>query len=628
MDTAAPKLSLVRFGDYELDLRTTELRKAGIPVRLQNQPARVLALLVGRGGAVVTREDIVLHIWGSETFVDFEHGLNSAIRQIRSALRDDPENPSFLETVPKRGYRFIAKIEIVAPDPEIQLLPTVPPGGGIRPQSLLHKPLVIAGILLSLIVAGIAGFQVFRKTSPLAQIDSLAVLPLTSGTDLDAEYLSDGIADGITNSISRLPNLRVMARSTVAAFKERQKQSDPRGFGRGLNVRAVLTSRLTEHGDSVDVEAELVDVSSGAQLWGKHYSYPLAEVFAVQEAISEDVSSGLRPRLTPAARNQLARVSTRNGEAYRLYLTGRYLMNKWTEDGLHDAADFFRQAIAKDQNYASAYAGLADDYAIMGYFGYLRPSDAFNQAEQAGRRAVSLQEDLSEAHISLALVDFLYRWNYPAANDEIQRALQLDPNSAWAHIVSCWYELGEGNTRQGVSQCQRAVELDPVSLFYMCVLDNSHYFARDYDGAIQIALAVLQLDASYPQAYLDLASNYSAKGMYKEAVQQWLQFYKLTGRIKEAQSLKRAFDQAGYPGYLRQEIVNNLASYDHGKLGSAENLAEDYAALGDKDAAFEWLENAYSARAEVSFLKVDPSFDGLRSDPRYADLLRRMGLPK
>jgi len=481
---------------------------------------------------------------------------------------------------------------------------------------------VLAIVVVSALIGG-RELYVHRRAD---RIDSIAVLPLVNGTgDPNVDYLCDGISQDITNGISRLPNLRVMARSIVSRY--RGSTDDPQKIGRDLHVASVLTGRLTQHADWVQVEAELVDVETGAHLWGEQYKRSANEVASLQQAIAEDISAELRPRLSGEQRASLTKVPTKDAEAYRLYLKARYLMNNWTEEDRKAAIDLFQQAVTRDPNYASAHAGLADAYAIAGYNGEFPPEEAFRKAQAAAIRAIELDNSLPEAHLSLGMVDLLYIWNFKQAEEEIKRALQLDANSAYAHEVYCWYNR-LGSTQEAIRECQRAVVLDPLVPLYNTMLSETYYFARDYDQAKLHAEKALELNANFAQAHLALGTAYEGKRMYKDAVQEYIRYYELLGQASHAEKLRNAFEKTGFNGYNRQEIENLKSDYSSGALGSAYGIAEDYAQLGDRDAAFSWLEKAFAARSLLLTIKVDPELDNLRSDPRFADLLRRMGLPQ
>jgi serine/threonine protein kinase/tetratricopeptide (TPR) repeat protein len=477
-----------------------------------------------------------------------------------------------------------------------------------------------------------AAFLVWRslhsRTSDATPIHSIAVLPFANASkDPEMDYLGEGISEEITNSLSRLPNLQVMARSTVSHYKARQ--DDPQGVGHDLHVDAVLTGRVVEHGSELDVESELVDVGTGAQLWGERYTRNANDVSLLQAAITRDVASQLRPQLSGSERESVAKVGTKDAEAYRLYLNGRHYYEKtWTPQDLKAAAEFFDKAVAKDSGYAAAYAGLADVYAIQGYMGYVSDPKLLDKARSAARRALALDSQIPESHTALANLDFNYFWNFSEAEAEIQRALELDPNSAYAHEVSCWIKVGTGKTQEGVAECRRAVELDPLSVLNNMILAWEYDFARDYEHAIEQANKTLEIDPKDADAVSVLGLAYEQMGNYRQAIDQWVKIQRLQGHEARATELMRTFEKSGYKGYLSEDAKDNEAEANYYGGGLARSAAADYAMLGEKDAAFAALDKAFVKRAGVVDINVDPRLDNIRSDPRYTDLLRRIGLPQ
>jgi len=483
-------------------------------------------------------------------------------------------------------------------------------------------PLIASGTAIVLLGTAFLAWRFLQaRTSDASPIHSIAILPFANASkDPELDYLGEGISEEITNSLSRLPELQVMARSTMSRYKSRA--DDPQGVGHDLHVDAVLTGRVIEHGSELNVETELVNVATGAQLWGERYTRSPNEASSLQAAITRDVASQLRPQLSGTEKEGVARVGTRDAEAYQFYLKGRYHFTKFTAEDFKAAVDFFHKAVARDPNYAAAYAGLADAYGMQGYFGYVSGRETFDKSRIVAKRALKLDSQIPESHLSLALVDYGYFWNFGEAEAEIQRALTLDPNSAYAHEVSCWYEIGMGKTQEAIAECRKAVDLDPLSLLYNSMLGEMYLYQRDYNRAIEQENKTLEIDPTYHRSIFLLGYAYEQMGDYKKAMEQWTKTAKLRGHETLAKELMQAFEKSGYPGYLRRDAKNNEAQ------GSYSDAAGDYAMLGDKDAAFSALEKAYEARSGLLVIKVDPELDSIRSDPRYADLLRRIGLPQ
>ena len=461
------------------------------------------------------------------------------------------------------------------------------------------------------------------RSSDAASLRSIAVLPFANASqDPELDYLSEGLSEEITNSLSRLPNLKVMARSTVSGYKSRE---DPQGVGRGLHVDAVMTGRVVEHGSELSVETELVDVATGAQLWGKRYTRTTSDASLLQPAMTRDITIQLRPQLSRDERESLAKVGTKDAEAYRFYLEGRHQFGEWRQETLQAAAVFFNKAIDRDPTYAAAYAGLADVYAIQGYMGYVSGPELMDKARSAARRALELDDQLPESHTALANLDFNYFWNFPEAEAEIQKALALDPNSAYAHEVSCWINVGTGKTQEGLAECRRAVDLDPLSVLNNMILAWEYDFARDYNHAIEAANKTLEIDPKDPDAVSVLGLAYEQTGSYKQAMDQWVKIEQLRGHELHGKELMNAFEKSGYTGYLRKDAKDNEAEGNHYRGGLAPSAAADYAMLDAKDAAFAALDKAFARRSGVVDIYVDPRLDNIRSDPRFANLLRRIG---
>jgi eukaryotic-like serine/threonine-protein kinase len=458
------------------------------------------------------------------------------------------------------------------------------------------------------------------RTSDATPIHSIAVLPFANASNnLEMDYLGEGISEEITNSLSRLPDLQVMARSVVSRYKSRQ--DDPQGVGHDLHVDAVLTGRVVEHGSELDIETELVNVGTGAQLWGERYTRTANDVSLLQAAITRDVASQLRPHLAGNERDSIAKVGTKDAEAYRLYLKGRLHFEQGVDEDEKAAAEFFEKAVARDPNYAAAYAGLADAYAMHGYFS-VSDRETFDKARSAARRALELDSQIPESHSSLALVDFLYFWNFAEAEQEIRQSLTLDPNSAYAHEVFCWFDLQMGRMHEAIAECGKAVELDPLSLLYNEVLGEIYYFNRNYNLAIEQENKTLEIDPKNRRPVFMIGYAYEQMGNYKKAMEQWIKNEHLQGHEARAKELMQAFEKSGYPGYLREDAKDSEIE------GAYYDAAEDYALLGQRDVAFALLEKVFPTRAQLLLIKVDPDLDNIRFDPRYADLLRRIGLPQ
>ncbi len=492
-----------------------------------------------------------------------------------------------------------------------------------RPLWSRRVGLVAGGAVLALLLALAAWFTLLRGRGEA--IDSVAVLPfLNTNSDPNAEYLSDGITENLINSLSQLPNLRVIPRSS--AFRYKGRDMDPRMVGKELNVRAVITGRVLQRGDTLAIGVELVDVVRDSQLWGSQYSRKVADILTVQGEISREISEKLRLRLSGDEKKILTKSYTENVEAYQLYLKGRYYWNKRTADGLKKAVEYFRQAIEKDPSYALAYAGLGDSYNIMSYYDVLSPQDAFPKAKAAIMKSLEIDPSLAEAHTSLAYIRYNHDHDWSAAEAEFRRAIELNPNYVTAHH---WYALflrDSARMEEAKAEIRRAMEVDPLSLIVNDADAIIFYTAREYDRALEQYRKTLEMDPNFLPAHREIGFTYEQQGDYEKAIAElqkarqlapndmhvlgWLgHVYAVSGKRTEAQKLLDELRERSRSGYV--------PAYSWGLI---------YAGLGNKDQAFAWLKRACDERDDwLAMLKVDPRFDSLRSDPRFQNLLRCLG---
>lgn len=480
--------------------------------------------------------------------------------------------------------------------------------------------------------AAITGVAASRKTQTTRRsrsrkaIDSLAILPLLNASgDPDTEYLSDGITESIINNLSQLPKLRVMARSTV--FRYKGKDVDPQSVGQELGVRAALTGRVLHRGDLLIIKAELVDAEDGSHLWGEQYNRELSDIFTIEEEISREISDKLRLKLSGAEKKRLTKRYTENTEAYRLYLKGRFYWNKRTEDGLKRGIEYFQKAIESDPGYALAYAGLADSYNILASYSALAPKEAFPRAKAAAIRALELDDKLAEAHTSLAFIKFGYDWDWAESEREFKQAIQLNPGYAIAHNFYAVILAALGRFDEAMAQIKKAHELDPLSLPINTNLGWLLYLARRYDESIHQYLKTIELDEGFPLAHRRLAQTYERKQMYSEAVAEFQKAITLSGEDVEVLSARGHFYAILGETEKANEVLQRLHALEGSRYVPAYLVARIYLGLGDNDRVFELLDKAYQERyGYLAYLNVEPLFDRIRSDPRFSELVRRMGL--
>jgi eukaryotic-like serine/threonine-protein kinase len=481
-----------------------------------------------------------------------------------------------------------------------------------------------AAVVLVLALIEWSGSRLSRAPSP---IDSIAVLPFvnTSG-DPNTDYLSDGISEGVTHSLSQLPHLRVMARTSV--FHYRGTDVDPQKVGHDLNVRAVLTGTLAKHGDVLRVEAELVDATNGAELWGEKFDRPVADVSTIEEQIANDISDGLRLRLSGEEKKLLTRDSTRNSEAYQLYLNGRFHWNKRTEEELNKSIEYFRQSIEKDPKYALAYVGLGDAYLVLPEYGSMARSVAEPQSKEALTKALEIDPDLAEVHASLAMMKENFEWDWAGAEKEFRRAAELNSNYPTSHH---WYALFLCEMRRNddaIKEGRLAQALDPLSPIINTMLGLTLLTGGQYDAAVAQWKRTLELDPKFPEAHFWLAKAYARKGQYPEALDEAQKAASGSGRAPRYVAVQgEVLAAAGKKAEARKIIDELLRSSQSGHV-SPYHIAGVYSTLGERDQAFALLEKGYQERDDqIVWMVIDPAFDSLRSDPRYTDLLRRIGLP-
>jgi DNA-binding winged helix-turn-helix (wHTH) protein/TolB-like protein/Tfp pilus assembly protein PilF len=607
------------FGRFRLNVAERVLLRDGEAVSLTPKVFDILLTLVENSGQVVSKDDLMKRVWPN-TFVE-EGNLTQNISLLRKALGESPGGLQFIETVPRRGYRFVAEINQTlagnngtpAPSPvisaEIPATTAVVPGYRRTPAFVLAAGLVVVSII------GVMYFT--SKAENTSAIQSIAVLPfIDESGDPDTEYINDKIAESLINSLSKLPQLRVVPRSVVAGYKG--KELDPRKIGEELNVRAVVTGRMRRHGDIISIQADLIDLQSVAQLWGQHYDHKVSDALLVQDDISRDIFENLRLKLNVEEKKQL--------EAYRLYLKGRNAWNKRTGDALQQAIEFFNQAIAIDPNYGSAYAGLADCYNMLVVYGRLQPKEGFPKAKEAAAKALEIDESSAEAHSSMAFIKFRWDWDRTATEREFQTAIKLKPAYAPAHQWYSSYLVAVERFDEAIAEAKRTEELEPLSFVASSHLGWIYYLSGDHDKAIEQCRKILELDpSSFPaRRYLGLA--YEAKGMHAEAIAEFQTGVKLSGSPLMLALLGHAYAVAGKKAEA-QQVLNDLQQLQEQRYVSPYTVAAIYAGLEDQEQAFAWLEKAVEGRdIWLMNLKVDPVFAKLRSQRKFTDILARIRL--
>ena len=635
--------SVVRFGTYEVSLQSGEVRKAGLRIRVQQQPMKLLQILLEHPGEVVTREELRTRVWTDESFGDFDQAVNIAIAKLRSALGDSAESPRFIETLPKRGYRFIADVSVVDADarpkkPE-SMASDVPAANkdedklvGFRlPVAPKRQPwptrwiIAALAILLSLPILAVWLFR-SRGSAP-AGIRSLAVLPLDNlSGDVSQNYFADGMTDELITDLAQISALRVISRTSVMAYKGARKPLPQ--IARELKVDAVVEGSVLRSGDQVRITAQLIEASTDKHLWSQSYEGELRDTLALQSRVASAIADQIRINLTPQEKAALKNVKVVNPQAYESYLKGRYFWNKRTADGLKVALAYFNQAIDEDPKYAEAYSGLADTYALLGDWQYavMTPKEAYPKAKAAAIKALQLDSRLGEAHNSLAFVLDGFDWNFDAAGKEFRRAIELNPGYATAHHWYAWHLGLLGHYDEAISEMKKAENLDPLSLIINADLAELLVLAHSDDSSIQQSRKTIEMDPNFALAHNQLAQAYLQEHKYDRAVAELQKAVQLSGGSPTCvANLARAYAVSGKRGET-EKLLSDLKKRSNPDHSYAAEIAMIYASLGDTDQAMNWLEKGYDERFNPGVL-LRPGFDPLRSDSRFQNLVHRIGLP-
>jgi TolB-like protein/DNA-binding winged helix-turn-helix (wHTH) protein/Flp pilus assembly protein TadD len=645
----------LRFGVFEFDLRSGELRKHGVRIKLQEQPCQILAILLEHRGETVTREDLQHRLWPSDTYVDFDHSLNTAVMRLREALSDSSENPRFIETLPRRGYRFVAPVEessvSAAEATEAQTeevgtsqsalakdnaaLTTASPGlpaTAAEAGSRFSLPLLVPAtiFLLGMVLAGALAARHLSKPSvvstPLNQMTSLVVLPFENlSSDKDQAYFADGMTDELIAHLAKIRSLRVISRTSSMEYKGTHKSLSQ--IARDLNVDSVVEGTVLRSGDRVRITAELVQVATDRHLWAETYESQLGDILTLQSHVASAIVNEIRVKLTPEDQIRLATTRPVSTQSYENYLKGRYYWNKRSQEGLTKAVDYFQLAIEQDPNYALAYAGLADCYSIIGsaIVGTVPTSEVAPKARAAALKSLELDNTLAEAQTSLATVRFNYDWDWNAAASGFRRAVELNPSYATAYQRNSLYLMSMGRTSESIAEMNRAHDLEPLSISMNFSLGWRLYMAREYDQAIEQLRNTIDMDPDFALPHLVLGQAYEQRKTYDQAITELRRAADISQSSPPAiAALARTYAVSGRTAEARK-LLDQLMERSKKRYVSPFYVAIVYAGLGENDQALDWLEKAYKDRSNaIVFAKVDPQLDTLRSTPRFQSLLHRL----
>ncbi len=606
METRANPTQAWRFGVFEVDARNMELRRSGTAVKIREQSFSILVFLLEHAGELVTREELCRVLWPSDTFVDFDHSLNAAVMKLREALGDSADKPLYVETIPKRGYRFIAPLSQTA---------------GVRNGPASSKGDANSNPILSPIV--LSSIEANDQSGP----DSIAVLPFGTGAgEPDGAYLSEGFTASIINNLSQLRDLRVVP--TTTAFKYVDRRSTASQSARELAVRVVLTGEIAKHGNALTISAELLDAIHESQLWGTRYNCQLEDIVAIQADIASQVATRLRLRVGDTERRQLARLPTESREAYHLYLRAMHWGKKLTAEGLRKGIDYTRQAIDADPAYAGAWKGLSYLYLLAGLLG-AAPTDTFPRAKAAAFKALEIDDREADARAILAFVRLIYEWDWQGCLQGLLRVIEIAPNLASGHDVYSYWYVTQGLYKEAAIEAKRALDIDPLSVRYSYLAGFISFSAGQYDLAIEQLCRTLELDPSFAPPYQFLAYAYVRKKMRNESIAALEKAPEGATNDSRREILRAIVDaQTGEPAKARIVLDKLRQELTPPDFASAYHCAVLHALLGETDQSFESLEMAREGRSiYLMYLAIAPNLESLHDDPRFLDLLRSIGIP-
>jgi TolB-like protein/DNA-binding winged helix-turn-helix (wHTH) protein len=648
MEEFPASLRAIRFGVFQVDLQEQQLLRKGIRLKLQGQPFSILLTLLSQPGKVVTKDELRRKLWPDDVFIDFDHSLGTAINKLREVLDDSADNPRFVETLPRRGYRFIAPVEMVG-DNDVAVVVKEPPADGHEPvprdaAPAAADPLDVsnktrapgrtpwpiqwkkAGVALVLVLAIILGWILYRRGRPVS-IRSLAVLPLENlSGDASQDYFSDGMTDELITELGQISQLRVISRTSAMTYKG-VRRSLPQ-IAKELNVDAVVEGTVLRSGNQVRITAQLIQGAADKHLWAQSYEGDSRDTLALQKQVASSIAQAIRIELTPNEQAVLKNAKQVNPDAYEDYLKGRYFWNKRTAEGFKKAIDYFNKAIDQDPTYAPAYAGLADSYALSGDWEYavLPPSEAYPKAKAAATKALDLDKNLGEAHVSLAFSLGAYDWDWDSAGREYLRGIELNPGYATGHHWYAWHLTTLGRNSEAIAEMKKAESLDPLSLIISDDLAEELLIAHRYDEAMQQSRKTIDMDSSFAVGHYELGQIFVQKHAYDQAIAELLRAVELSGSSTTCVSnLAFAYAVSGKTPEALNLLEDLKKRSTRGSYSNAPEIALVYAGLNDKNQAMVWLEKAYQERFNPSIL-LRPAFDSLRAYPPFRDLLRRIGL--
>jgi TolB-like protein/DNA-binding winged helix-turn-helix (wHTH) protein/Tfp pilus assembly protein PilF len=610
---------VVRFGPFQLDLRAAELQHNGTKTKLPEQPFQILAELVEHPGEVVTREELRQRLWSSDTFVDFEHGLNTAVKRLRELLGDSAENPHYIETLPRRGYRLMVPVE--KPDP---VVPAVPEASRRRRKIWL----AVSVLTIAAVAAGVLSRQRLIERFRPVKIESLAVLPLENlSGDPGEEYFADGMTEALITELGKVHALRVISRQSVMHYKGTNKTVPQ--IAKELNVDALVEGSAMRTGDKVRITTQLIQANPEHHLWSESYEGDNSDIIALQKKVSQAIVGEIRAKVTPPERARLAGARPVTPQAYDAYLKGQlYLHGEiGVNDRFNKAIHSFEEASQLDPNFGLAYIGLADGYILLGDWDLLPPQEAFPKARTAALKAVDIDGTVAGGHTALGWVKTLYDWDWPSAEYEFRQATKLGPNDPDAHEGLGQYLIAVGRYGEAEEEFRRALELDPLSLKLRPYTGKCSLVRRRYDEAIEQERAVLDIDPNNARALIFLAEAHVQKGAFESGIQEMERVVAISDDTGTLGLLGYVYAAAGKKQQARK-VLTQMDNLSENRYVSPFGYAMVYAGLGEDGETFRWLEKGIEARDhDMVFLNRWSMFYRLHSEPRFQDLVRRMNFP-
>ena len=623
METEKTSRHVARFGIFDLDMRARSLHRGGVRIKIQAQPFDILVSLISKRGGVVTREELQRSLWPSDTFVDFEHSVNTAIMRLRDALGDSAENPRFIETVPRYGYRFIAPVEWLAENslaaPEAR--PNLQAGKQkkrVRLREFRTVGLIIALLAVTIVSLRFAGLydRLFAR-SRIPPIRSLIVLPFVNLTgDAEQDYFADGMTEALTTELGKTNVVRVISRTSAMQYKQSRK-SVPE-IARELNVDGAVEGSVQRANDRVSITAQLIYAPTDRHIWAQTYERDLRDALAMQREVAETIAYAVQAKFTPQDESGSARLRQVNPEAYREYLRGRFLWEQRSEEALDRSISHFDRALQIDPNFALAYAAEAEAYVPLAVRGFRPPKEPFAKAEEMATKALALDDTLPGAHNALAAVRF-NQYDWAGAEKEFKRSIELNPSYVPARLWHGYFLEALGQQSANLAERQLAQELDPLNLTAGTSLGTAYFYLGQYDKAIEEQRKTLELNPGFSMALVNLGEVYEAKSMYPDAIA-------VFGKAGALADLGHAYGASGRKAEARK-ILHELDLQSKHRYVSPYDRALIYAGLGENNQAVAWLERAEKQNVPLHHINVDQRFNSLRSERRYQQLLRRIGFP-